>query len=101
MSAAHRPLPPEDCAQCGEPIPRNAHACPGCGADERTGWRETSIYDGLDLPEEDDDSASENKFGANHNLRRPSNAAGLRWYWFATLIAVLIVLGLGALGLRP
>lgn len=48
-----RPTPPEECANCGEPIPRNARACPGCGADERTGWRETSIYDGLDLPEAD------------------------------------------------
>ena len=47
-----RTEPPEECAQCGEPIPRNARACPGCGADERTGWREISTYDGLDLPEE-------------------------------------------------
>ncbi|MCS6243403.1 MAG: zinc ribbon domain-containing protein [Opitutus sp.] len=101
MAAAQRPLPPEDCAQCGEPIPRNAHACPSCGADERTGWRETSIYDGLDLPDEDDEPASENKSGTNRNRRHPNNAAGLRWYWFATLIAVLLVLGLGALGLRP
>jgi hypothetical protein len=101
MAAAHRPLPPEDCAQCGEPIPRNAHACPGCGAYERTGWRESSIYDGLDLPDEDAGPDSENKFGANSSRRLPSNVAGLRWYWFATLITVLIVLGLGALGLRP
>ena len=34
-------------------IPRRAHACPACGADERTGWREQSIYDGLDLPDEE------------------------------------------------
>jgi len=44
---------PDHCAICGAEIPRQAHACPECGADERTGWREQSIYDGLDLPEAD------------------------------------------------
>jgi len=83
------PTPPEDCANCGEPIPRNARACPHCGADERTGWRETSIYDGLDLPDEEPESSSRNA--------APSD--GLRWYWVAALIALLLVLGLGTLGL--
>jgi len=41
-----------ECANCGAPIPRHAKACPECGADERTGWRETSLYDDLDLPDE-------------------------------------------------
>ena len=97
MPPANRPLPPDECAQCGEPIPRNARACPECGADERTGWRESSIYDGLDLP---DDSEDENEFAASSQRRRHGNS-GLRWYWVATLIVVLIVLGLGALGLLP
>ena len=44
--------PPEECANCGAAIPRHAKACPGCGADERIGWREESPYDGLDLPDE-------------------------------------------------
>ncbi|MEI6862071.1 MAG: zinc-ribbon domain-containing protein, partial [Verrucomicrobiota bacterium] len=43
--------PPDVCANCGADIPRSAYACPECGADERTGWRETSPEDGLDLPE--------------------------------------------------
>ncbi|PTY07345.1 zinc ribbon domain-containing protein [Opitutaceae bacterium EW11] len=55
-----RRRPPPYCAQCGAEIPPNARACPECGADERTGWDEVSIYDGLDLPEaEDVDGASE------------------------------------------
>lgn len=29
-----------------------ATACPECGSDERTGWSENTLYDGLDLPEE-------------------------------------------------
>ncbi|MDO8544144.1 MAG: zinc ribbon domain-containing protein [Opitutaceae bacterium] len=35
--------PPEECANCGAEIPRGAKACPECGADERTGWRETTF----------------------------------------------------------
>ena len=51
MKASVR-IAPEECAQCGADIPPRALACPECGADERTGWREQSIYDGLDLPDE-------------------------------------------------
>ncbi len=27
-----------------------AKACPDCGSDEKTGWSEDTMYDGLDLP---------------------------------------------------
>lgn len=74
---------------CGAAIPRSARACPECGADERTGWREQSIYDGLDLPE--DDAA-----GPVPRSGRPGPA----WYWLAAAILLLLVLGFGALGLR-
>lgn len=87
------PPPPDECANCGAEIPRNARACPECGADERTGWRETSIYDGLDLPE-DEDSLSRDE------TRRDARG-GLAWYWVAAIILVLATLILGALGLRP
>ena len=46
---------PETCPVCGAAVPPKAKACPECGADERSGWNEDdSIYDGLDLPGEDD-----------------------------------------------
>jgi predicted amidophosphoribosyltransferase len=46
-------VPPNECPVCGEPVPRDARACPGCGADERSGWNEEATrYDGLDLPDE-------------------------------------------------
>jgi hypothetical protein len=45
--------PPGECPVCGESVPRGARACPGCGADERSGWNEDETrYDGLDLPDE-------------------------------------------------
>lgn len=46
-------VPPTECPVCGETVPRGARACPGCGADERSGWNdEATRYDGLDLPDE-------------------------------------------------
>jgi len=53
--------PPAHCAVCGTEIPRAALACPECGADELTGWREQNIYDGLDLPETEFDAGSPRK----------------------------------------
>ena len=93
----HRP-PPEECANCGTAIPRGAKACPECGADERTGWRETmeSIYDGLDLPEE--------AFEDGKTKRAPSSPArrvnGVPWYWWLVGVLLLLSLVAWALGLR-
>jgi hypothetical protein len=84
-----RPPPPEECANCGADIPRTARACPGCGADERTGWRGNSVYDGLDLPEEAYDEP------ASKPLRR-----GVAWYWIVVGLGLLVLLILGAVGLR-
>lgn len=84
---ASRPPPPAECAQCGAEIPPRALACPECGADERTGWRETSLYDGLDLPDTDDAPAAPPR-------------SGLRWYWIVAAAVVLAVLILGGLALR-
>ena len=87
--------PPEECAQCGTAIPRRARACPECGADERTGWREDSIYDGLDLPESafDEDRA----VGRRTPSRR--TVGGLAWYWWAVGVMLLFGFGFGVLGL--
>jgi hypothetical protein len=88
------PAPPDDCAQCGAAIPPRARACPGCGADERTGWREPSVYDGLNLPDDetDDDARSAPRSS------RPRDR--LAWYWVLTIVAVLLLLIVSALGLR-
>jgi hypothetical protein len=87
-----RPPPPATCANCGAPVPSAARACPECGADERTGWRESSVYDGLDLPDE--------AFGDEPSS--PGRASGLRretkWYWLAAAALLLLLLVFGALG---
>lgn len=84
--------PPDECANCGASIPRNAKACPECGADERTGWRENdeTRYDGLDLPE----SAFEDEKAPP---RKPARQ-GLAWYWWVMAVLVLIGLIIGAVG---
>lgn len=89
--------PPDECANCGAEIPRQAKACPGCGADERTGWRENAdtLYDGLDLP----DSAFADEPDAAAP-RRARSRAGLPWYWVAVGITLIALLALGLVSFR-
>lgn len=84
---------PETCAQCGTDIPPGAHACPECGADERTGWREASIYDGLDLPEAKDDETETRG-------RKNAGRSGLAWYWWLVALVLLLLLVAAITGLR-
>lgn len=93
---ARHPPPPSECAQCGAEIPPNARACPECGADERTGWREASIYDGLDLPDPDFESKEFHAESSSGERR----VNGIAWYWWCVGVALLLLLGLTFLGLR-
>ena len=83
---------PETCANCGAEIPPNARACPECGADERTGWDEQSIYDGLDLPDDEDERAQ-----ANRSRQHRTQHA---WLWWLVGVLLIVALTLAALGLR-
>jgi hypothetical protein len=87
---------PDECANCGAPIPRGARACPECGADERTGWRENehAIYDGLDLPDEADDDAS----AARQRAADKRRVNGIPWYWWCIGVALLFILVRAMLG---
>jgi RNA polymerase subunit RPABC4/transcription elongation factor Spt4 len=78
---------PTECANCGAEIPRGAKACPECGADERTGWRETSVYDDLDLPE----SAYDDESKASKSVPPAKRVNGIAWYWWMIGIVVVIV----------
>jgi predicted nucleic acid-binding Zn ribbon protein len=76
---------PPTCAICGADIPPRSRACPECGADERTGWDEQSIYDGLDLPEDADGDTP-----PPSSRRRRER---LTWFWRIVGVGLLIVLG--------
>ena len=78
--------PPSECAQCGAPIPRNARACPECGADERTGWAEQDIYDGLDLPEDDTAAAHARFRKGNRKIPRTPRD----WFWWTVAVVLLL-----------
>jgi hypothetical protein len=86
---------PAECAVCGAAIPPRARACPECGADERTGWREASVYDGLDLPDEawrDGEEAD--------TATQPARVNGLPWYWWLVGVLLLGLLVIGFAGWR-
>jgi hypothetical protein len=76
---------PEICPVCGEDVPTGALACPECGADERSGWRE-DVADGLDLPEEEFDYGEfvQKEFG------REVKPTGIGWAWWAAAVAALL-----------
>lgn len=76
-------IPPGECPVCGESVPRGARACPGCGADERSGWDEESTrYDGLDLP---DDA------WADRDEPAP-RAGGRRWLGIVAVVLLIALL---------
>lgn len=77
-------IPPETCPVCGEDVPRGARACPGCGADERSGWNEEAArYDGLDLP----DSAF-----ADESTERAVRKTHGRGLWLVVAVGLLVLL---------
>ncbi len=39
------------CPNCDAEVPIKALSCPECGSDEKTGWSEDIMYDGIDLLE--------------------------------------------------
>lgn len=86
---------PDECAVCGAPVPKRAQACPECGADERTGWRGPSVYDGLDLPE---DAWREGETPAPP--RRTVRVNGLPWYWWLVGVVLLGLVLAGFVGWR-
>jgi uncharacterized membrane protein YvbJ len=80
---------PEVCPVCGEDVPRGSLACPGCGADHKSGWREDAdAYDAVDLPDEDFnyDDFIRAEFGS---VPRP---AGIKTFWWIATIVLIIIL---------
>ncbi len=102
------PPPPEICPVCGADVPRNALACRECGADHETGWNEdAAIYDGLDLPDDDDDDGFdydeflEREFGgsgADKRFQLPNHIHPLWWITAVLILAAFVAWILAAAG---
>jgi hypothetical protein len=80
---------PEVCPVCGEDVPRKALACPECGADHESGWREgAETYDGMDLSDEaefDYDEFVQQEFGAS------PKPEGMKTLWWITSIVLILL----------
>src|SRR5437588_6959290 len=81
--------PPEICPVCGEDVPRGALACPECGADHNSGWREDAGgYDGVDLPDEFDYAEfTRREFGSSP---KPHGISAI--WWITAIVLVLLTL---------
>ena len=86
--------PPEICPICGEEVPRNAKACPECGADERTGWKEGAHEIGAV-------GAVEEKFDydrfLNEEFGTPKQKTTMQWVWWAAAVILFIAFALTVL----
>ena len=80
--------PPEVCPVCGEDVPRNALACPECGADERSGWREDEALHGEDAAYGHFDYGEFVKDEFGHRVK----PKGLSTFWWIAGIAVIVAL---------
>ena len=83
---------PDICPVCGEDVPRNAKACPECGADEHSGWKEGAMEVdtlGTSSEEFDYDRFLEEEFGTSR-AGRP--AIGWLWWIVAVVLLFLMIL---------
>ena len=72
------------CPNCGAKVPVKSLSCPECGSDEKTGWSEDTMYDGLDLPafEETRDNSSKSLFQNKLLLYVVAIMTILAFIWF-------------------
>ena len=83
------PKAPEVCPVCREDVPGDALACPECGADHNSGWRQDAdTYDALDLPNEDFnyDEFVQQEFGSS-----PKPGA-IKAIWWITALLIIVAL---------
>lgn len=92
------------CPSCGTEV-QVGGVCPGCPrpkpkkrkamhAHPKHAWEQDSAYDGLDLPEEDFDY---DEFVAREFHGAPHRRLGVKWYWWAIGVGILILFALGAI----
>ncbi len=82
------------CPICGEEVPPRAVACPECGADHNSGWREEAeSYDALPDDSFNYEEFVEQEFGSSP---KPAGIQTIWWVTAITVIAVLILIYLSA-----
>ena len=92
MSKRQTQKPPEVCPVCGVDVPPRSLACPECGADHKSGWREDAeAYDGLDLGDDEFnyDEFVREEFGGS---AKPKGISTIWWLTAIVLIAALAAL---------
>lgn len=67
-------------------MPPRAKSCPGCGACERTGWKEDGDADGLDA----EDDFDYDKFVAEEFGGPAPKKSAKQWLWWVTAVILLI-----------
>jgi len=75
--------PPFECPVCGESVPRNAKACPDCGACEKSGWSADSADAGLPDDDFDYDRFVADEFGGARKTSRKE-----KFWWLAGVIVL-------------
>jgi RNA polymerase subunit RPABC4/transcription elongation factor Spt4 len=81
-------MTPEVCPNCGALVPRNARACPVCGADGETGWSDSAQADRLGIP---DDNFDYDKFVKEEFAPEPVKPRGIHWLWWGTALLLIIL----------
>ena len=88
------------CPVCGETVHARALACPSCGADDRSGWKEdaydTDTASSLGLDDDFDyESFTEREFGGT-----PGKMARPAFGWFWWIVGVILAIAFGAIIFR-
>lgn len=92
MSKRQKQQTPPVCPVCGEDVPPRALACPECGADHNSGWREDAdAYDGVDLGDDEFnyDEFVREEFGGS---AKPKGISTIWWVTAIVLVAALATL---------
>jgi hypothetical protein len=75
------------CPNCGAEVPAKSPACPECGADEKTGWSDDTIYDGTGI--EDPDEFKYEDWKHREMEGRWTRRTSKQWFWW--VVGLLIV----------
>lgn len=91
------------CPFCDREV-RVGRPCPGCAKTQkksakapsrRKSWKQGSVYDGLDLPDEDFDY---DDFVAREFAKTPHRKLGVKWYWW--MLGVIALAAIAAAVVR-